>query len=202
MRTIDGNQHPRNRHRSAGRILVAGLFACLSALVAAHPACAGDRTPFSAYQGLDLARDAALIWADDAELVYLENDEPVGPDGTAERWGYLFFSPAVGESRGYSLRDGKVLEASDLEFDLKAPPLPKQWLDSGEILATAEQAAGREYCETYRGHLTTMFLIRGAFHEKDADRSTWAVIYTSETEPTLLVVVDALEGKVVRKWKG
>ena len=202
MHTIDGNQHPRNRHRSAGGILFACLFSCLVTFLAAHPAGAGDRIPFSAHEGLDLARDAALIWSADAELVYLENDEPVGPDGTAERWGYLFYSPAAGESRGYSLRDGKVLEATDLEFDFSAPPLPEQWLDSGEILASAEQAAGREYRETYRGHLSTMFLIRGAFHEKDADRSTWAVIYTSETEPTLLVIVDATEGKIVRKWKG
>jgi hypothetical protein len=47
-----------------------------------------------------------------------------------------------------------------------------------------------------------MLLIRGAFHEKNPDRSTWTVVYTSDTEPNLLVVVDAEEGKVVRQWKG
>ncbi len=40
------------------------------------------------------------------------------------------------------------------------------------------------------------------FHEKDPDRSTWAVVYTADNEPNLMVIVDATEGKVVRKWKG
>ncbi|MCP4573442.1 MAG: hypothetical protein GY838_13885 [bacterium] len=182
----------------SGSLLVAGLLAVLLT----RPAAADDRTPFSARQGLDLAQDAARVWSPDAELVYLENDEPVGDDGTAERWGYLFYSPATDESRGYTLRDGKVLEAADLEFDFSAPPLPDGWLDSGEILAVAEREAGREYCAAHGGRLSTMFLIRGAFHEKEPDRSTWTVLYTSATEPTLLVVVDAAEGKVVRKWKG
>ncbi len=95
-----------------------------------------------------------------------------------------------------------MLEAADLEFAFSAPPLPAQWLDSRDILAVAQQEVGQEYCEAYQGRLSTMFLIRGAFHEKDPDSSTWTVVYTSETEPSLLVVVDAEKGKVVRKWKG
>jgi len=138
MRTTDGHQHRQHRPRTA-RLTPAVCLLALLAAPAANPVAAGDRIPFSAYEGLDLARDAALVWSPDAELVYLENDEPVGPNGTAERWGYLFYSPAEGESRGYSLRNGKVLEAADLEFDFSAPPLPDKWLDSGEILAVAEQ---------------------------------------------------------------
>lgn len=197
MPTREALRLSRIRPKS-GSLLVAGLLAALLTC----PAAAGDRTPFSARHGLDLAQDAARVWSADAELVYLENDEPVAADGTAERWGYLFYSPATDESRGYTLRDGKVLEAANLGFDFSAPPLPAGWLDSGEILAVAEREAGREYCAAYGGRLSTMFLIRGAFHEKEPDRSTWAVLYTSATEPTLLVVVDAAEGKVVRKWKG
>jgi hypothetical protein len=173
--------------------------ACL-AVVPLAPA--GDEAPFTALEGLDLAVDAARAWADDAQLIYLENDEPVAPDGTATRWGYLFYSPAADESRGYSLRRDKVLEAADLEFDFQAPPLPEQWLDSRAVLAVAHEKAGREYIEQHGGRLSTMLLIRGAFHEKNPDRSTWTVVYTSDTEPNLLVVVDAEEGKVVRQWKG
>ncbi len=198
MRVINGNPCMKNRARSAA----GAVWVCLSALLLIQPATAGERSPFTARQGLELAGEAARAWARDAELVYLENDEPIGLDGTAERWGYLFYSPDVDESRGYSLRAGKVLEAADLDFDFNPPPLPESWLDSSEILAVARKEAGREYCETYRGRLGTMLLIRGAFHEQDPDRSTWTVVYTSDSEPTLLVVVDAEEGKVVRKWKG
>ncbi len=178
------------------------LSACAFALLVCRPAIAGDWSSFSAQQGLELASDAARIWSPNAELVYLENDEPVRSDGTAERWGYLFISPDSGELRGYSLRGGKVLEAADLEFDFSAAPITEGWLDSGEILSVAEKEAGRSYCEKHKGHLSSMLLIRGALNEKDPDRSTWAVIYASESEPTLLVVIDAANGKVVRKWKG
>ena len=174
----------------------------LAVLLTAAAAQAGEPGLFSAQQGLDLARDAARVWAADAELVYVENDEPLGADGRAARWGYLFFSAATGVSRDYSLRAGEVLEASDLDFDFSAPPLPAQWLDSGAVLEVAHREAGRDYCAAHQGHLSTMFLIRGAFHENKPDRSTWAVIYTSAAEPNLLVIVDAAEGKVVRKWKG
>jgi len=198
MKNSTGYQRRQYRIGATARL----LCTCALALLLSQTAAAEERVAFTAEQGLDLARDAALVWSADAELVYLENDEPVGPDGTAERWGYLFHSPASGESRGYSLRSGKVLEAADLEFDFKAPPLPDQWLDSRDILAVAQQEVGRKYCERYQGRLSTMFLIRGAFHEKDPDRSTWTLVYTSATEPSLLVVIDAQKGKVVRKWKG
>jgi hypothetical protein len=178
------------------------FFAASLALLLGHPALAGDPVPFTAQQGMDLAVDAARVWASDAELVYLENDEPVGPDGAAERWGYLFYSPAKDQSRGYSLRDGKVLEAANLEFDFKAAPLTGAWLDSADILAVAQKEAGLEYCAAHQGRLSSMFLIRGAFHEKNPDRSTWTVVYSSAAEPSLLVVVDAEKGEVVRKWKG
>ncbi len=174
----------------------------LLTMLCGSPAIAGEASSFTARQGLDLAQDAAGIWASDAVLIYLENDEPLNAAGTAARWGYLFFSAKTGASRSYTLRGGKVLEAADLDFDFSAPPLPDQWLDSTTVLATAFEAAGREYCADYQGSLATMFLIRGAFHEKDPDRSTWAVVYTADNEPNLMVIVDATEGKVVRKWKG
>ena len=47
-----------------------------------------------------------------------------------------------------------------------------------------------------------MLLIRGALHDKDPNASTWAMVYTSDTEPVLVVVVDAAEGKVIKTWRG
>ena len=137
-------------------------------------------SPIAARAGLDLATEAAGIWAADADLVYVENDETVGGDGTAARWGYLFFSDSRGRARGYTIRDGKILEAADLDFELDAPPLATDWVDSDVALAAAEDKAGREYRPEHGGRLETMLLIRGAFHDGDPDASTWALVYTAD----------------------
>ena len=171
-------------------------------LTVAAPAIAGKPAPYTARSGLEVARDAALTWAADARLVYLENDEDVALSGSAERWSYLFHSADKRKARGYSVRDGKILEASDLAFDFEAPPLPEQWIDSAAALSVAEKKAGRKYREESGGHLTNMLLIRGAFYDNKPDTTTWALVYKAENQPTLFIVVDAAEGKVVRTWRG
>ena len=184
-------------------IFAISLLLAVGVLIgAANSSLAGDKSPFSARDGLDLATDAAAAWATDARLIYLENDEPIVANGTAVRWGYLFYSESKEEARGYSVREGKILEASDLEFDFDAPPLPDAWIDSGKALLVAEEKAGAKYKREHGGHLETMLLIRGAFDQKDPDSTTWTLLYTSDTEPALFVVVDADKGKVIRMWRG
>jgi hypothetical protein len=100
------------------------------------------------------------------------------------------------------VRDGKILEAADLEFDFDAPPLPDEWIDSQRALAAAEKKAGEKYRTEHAGRLSTMLLIRGAFNDKTPNSSTWALLYTSDTEPALVVVVDAARGDVIRTWRG
>ena len=174
----------------------------MALLAMAGGAIADDPVPFAARAGLELAWEAAHIWATDADLIYVENDEEVGGDGTAARWGYLFFSETRGRARGYTIRDEEILEAADLDFELDAPPLDTDWVDSGVALAAAEEKAGREYRTEHAGRLETMLLIRGAFHDGDPDASTWALVYTADGQPALTIVVNAANGKVVRKWKG
>ncbi len=189
-------------HETLRRLAATALVAVLACLAPAGPARAGDPVPFTAHAGLDLARDAATTWSPDARLVYLENDEHVAPDGTAERWGYLFYSDSKGKARAYQVRNGKISEASDLGFDFDAPPVADTWIDSQAALAAAEEKAGQRYCTENNGHLATMLLIRGAFHEKEPDATTWTMVYTSDGAPSLFVVVDAAKGNVVRTWKG
>jgi len=184
------------------RVLARAVGLALVLAGAAGPSHAGDPIPFSARSGLDVARDAELTWAPDAHLVYVENDEHVSADGTAVRWGYLFYSPGRAKARGYSVRNGKILEATDLEFDFDAPPLAEEWIDSQAALNAAEKKAGQKYCLEHGGKLSAMLLIRGAFDEKKPDASTWALVYTSNSEPALFVVVDAAKGEVIRMWRG
>jgi hypothetical protein len=185
----------------------AGLLALASVLVlpalGPGPAGAGeDGTPFPARGGLDLAGAAARAWEADAFLVYVENDEAVGPGGRSVRWGYLFYSPARDEARAYSVQDGKIVVAVDLDFQFEAPPVPASWIDSDVALAAADGKAGREYRDTFGGTPATILLMRGAFHDKEPDMTTWTIIYTSPRAPSLFVMVDARTGKVKRTWSG
>lgn len=185
------------------RWILGAATVVLASLASSPGTHAEDRVAmFSARSGLDAATDAAHSWATDAQLVYLENDEIVGPDGSAARWGYLFYSQSRGKARGYSIRDGKLDEATDLGFDFDAPPVSDDWIDSGNALAVAEAKGGARFCVEAGGRLATMLLVRGAFHEQTPNATTWAVVYESPTAPSLFVVVDAKKGEVVRMWRG
>jgi hypothetical protein len=174
----------------------------LCALLLAVPARARDRVPFEARAGLDVATAAALAWSHDAVLVYVENDESLNEGGATERWGYLFYSALEGRARGYSIREGRILTAEYLDVKIEAPPLARQWIDSGMALAIAEKKAGLAFRQKHQGTLSTMLLMRGVFNEKHPDQTTWTVVYTAPDAPSLFVVVDALEGKVRRTWRG
>jgi len=190
---------PLRRARPLAR---AALALALGLGLAAAPAGAGPKPPFEARAGLDLAAAAARSWAPDAYLVYLENDEDLNAAGAAERWGYLFFSPSLDRSRGYSVRDGKIAAAEDLPMKFEAPPVSAGWIDSGAALALAEQKAGLDFRREHGGALATMLLMRGAFHGGDPDETTWTLIYHSPDAPSLFVVIDAAAGKVRRTWRG
>ncbi len=178
------------------------LIAGLCVMLLAGRGTAGDHAAFEARAGLDPAGAAAQIWSPDAFLVYVENDEALDGRGAAPRWGYLYYSPDLNQSRGYSVRDGRILVAENLEMKFEAPPLSADWIDSGAALKAAEDNAGRAFCRDHEGRLSTMLLMRGAFQDSDPDQTTWTIIYTSPHAPSLFVVVDAVEGKVRRTWRG
>ena len=140
-------------------------------------------------------------WAEDARLIYVENDEGVDAAGSAERWGYLFYSPALDAARAYSVRGEQIRTATDLDFDFAAPPLPGVWIDSAEALAVAEKK-GADFREKHGATVTAMFLVRGLLYPEDPDVPTWAVVYGSSSTSGLWVVVDAVSGKVVKTWRG
>jgi hypothetical protein len=133
---------------------------------------------------------------------YVENDEDLDGSGASPRWGYLFHSPSLEKSRVYSVRDGKILVAENLDMKFEAPPLAGDWIDSGRALEVADAQIGRAYCQKHQGKLSTMLLMRGAFQDADPDATTWTVIYTSPGAPALFVMVDASGARVRRTWRG
>jgi len=176
-------------------------LAAVAMLCATLPAAAGEPVRATARQGQELARAAAIAWAEDARLIYVENDEPVGADGAAERWGYLFHSPSREASRAYSVQGDRIVTAVDAPFEFAAPPLPGPWIDSAAALDAAE-GKGRAYREKHDGRVSAMFLVRGLLDTERPDAPTWAVVYESATASGLWVVVDARAGKVVKTWRG
>lgn len=196
MRTRQGRQV---RSRAFGVAATAGM---LGLVLLAAPLLARDPDPFAARAGLDVARAAAGAWAADAVLIYVENDEPVAPGGTAGRWGYLFYSPALDQARVYSVRGGKIVVAENLDMKFEAPPLALDWMDSDAAIAVGDRVAAGAFRKAGAAQLSTMLLMRGAFQDKDPDQTTWTLVYTSPQAPSLFVVVDASQGNVRRTWRG
>src|SRR5262245_17308646 len=188
---------PTPSRSSAAVVAVAVLLA-----LGAAPAWPRDLAPYAARAGLEEARLGASAWAPDAVLVYVENDEALDASGAADRWGCLFYSPRLDRARAYSIRDGHIVVAENLDIKLDPPPLAKEWIDSGAALAAAEDGGARTFREKEGGRLSTMLLMRGAFDEKSPDETTWMLVYTAPNAPSLYVVVDAVAGKVRRTWRG
>lgn len=180
----------------------AALAAALLIALAALPALARERGKAQARSGAELATAAARAWSPDAVLVYVENDEDVDVRGGSSRWSYLFYSPATGRARGYSVQSGKIAGAENLGMRLDAPPLDPEWMDSGAAIAAAAKTVNSAFRKRSRGRLETMLLMRGAFSEGDPDRTTWTLVYHADGQPPLFVVVDATDGKVRRTWRG
>ena len=174
----------------------------LAGLLVAAISPARDAAPCAARQGLELASAAAQAWSPDAVLVYLENDEALDPAGASPRWGYLFYSAVQNRARVWSVRNGHIAVAANLDLRFDAPPVSPNWLDSGPALAAAEQGGGAAFRKESRGKLVSMLLMRGAFSEADPDVTTWTFVYSSPGAPSLFVVVDAGNGKVQRTWRG
>jgi len=181
------------------RIRILAVFALLATV---RVAAADDAVPFEARAGVGAARAAALSWSPDAALVWIENDESPGPAGVAERWSYLYYSEATDQARVYSVRDGKVLAAENLDMKFDAPPVSEDWIDSGRALAAAEAAASDAAKHAPRGALRAMVLARGTMDAAEPDRTTWTLVYSTPGAPSTFVVVDAASAKVLRTWRG
>ena len=164
-------------------------------LLAAVPGTSVAGQAQTAKTWLHVALHAADAWADDAQLVWVENDASMDAEGRAEAWGFLFFSPQLHAMRSYSIRDGALVHAQDQPLTVAAPPI-RAWLDSDVVTPTALRRAADTWGEGSR--LETLLLVRGIFAETDA----WVAVFARDEGPRLFVVCDAESGDVLRAWKG
>lgn len=151
----------------------------------------------TARDGIVLASAAADAWADDARLVWIENDAPLAGDGRAASWGYLYYSPEKHAMRSYSVGSERIEVAQDHSVGAEAPAVESEWMDSVEAAQYVWEQGGGEFCGT-EGSLDKLLLVRGVF----VSGTAWIGIYRNGDGPRLYVVVDAQSGDLLRRWRG
>ncbi len=169
--------------------------ALLVCLTLTFPGVSFATPKVTARSGLGLAEQAADAWADDARLVWVENDAPVDDTGRAGAWGYLFWSPAKGSMRSWSVRDGKLDVAEDHSVTAPARGLDS-WVDSDAIVAGARSRA----LDAYESGCTldSLLLVHGVFDKGAA----WVAVFSTPDGPSIYVVCDAASGRILRDWRG
>jgi hypothetical protein len=174
----------RTRILGFGIVLAA---ACLPAPAAAQPV--------TARAGMELATAAADAWADDARLVWVENDAPIDGTGHADAWGYLYYSREKHAMRSWSVRDARIVAAVDHTVSAEAPALDAGWKDSSEIATRAFAARGSQPA---LATLQSLVLVRGVF----APGAAWVAVFDDGPGPKLHVLLDAASGNLLKRWRG
>lgn len=167
----------------------------LGVMLAAGAARAEDAA--AARAGLGMAGAAADAWADDARLVWIENDTALDAEGRAAQWGYLYYSREKHAMRSWSVREARIVAAVDHTVSAEAPALDADWQDSNAIAPRAWDEGGREFCAT-GGTLVSLVLVRGVF----APEAAWCAVFDRGQGPSLYVLLDAKSGDVKKRWRG
>jgi hypothetical protein len=157
------------------------------------PVGAEDALP-TARECLEAAAAAADAWADDARLVWVENDAAVDASGRAAAWGFLYYSPEHGAMRSWSVRGGVITTGEDHAITAPAPALV-EWVDSSAIAARV-LGRGQQSCAACS--LESLLLVQGVF----APGPTWVGVFGGNGGPRHYVVCDATSGEIVRDWRG
>jgi hypothetical protein len=186
--------------RRLGWIVSAVLAAATAAMAESNTAdSGGEPAPGSntARGGAALAAAAADAWADDARLVWIENEDALDERGRAAAWGYLYYSREKHAMRSWSVREARIDRAADHAVSAEAVALDPEWKDSAEIVERAWQGGGREFCAS-GGTLSHLVLVRGVF----ASESSWCAVFDNGAGPDLFILLDATSGDVKKRWRG
>lgn len=96
---------------------------------------AGGKTPKESYL---IAKDVAVSWSQDAQLVYIKSMGTVTVEGVSSGWELLFGSKE--KNKGYVLAvvNGTVVQKSEVESITRGYALPSDWYDAGEAVKSIQ----------------------------------------------------------------
>jgi hypothetical protein len=156
-----------------------------------------DAAAATARAGMQLAAAAADAWADDARLVWIENDTPIDPQGDAAAWGYLYYSASLHAMRSWSIKAGEIVHAEDQAVIAAAPPIAIEWQDSDAMAGVAWRELGSEI-QASGAALENLVLARGVFAEETA----WVAVFAVGDAPRHFLLFDAKSGGFIKRWRG
>jgi hypothetical protein len=112
---------------------------------------------------LSLAEQAALAWAQDAQLVFLGTHlGSLTPSGEAEMWLYAYHSASRDSLRAFIFYAGMPVWQGEAPPLFYTGPLPANWVDSDVAAFVAESNGGSAYRATQSDVWVDAGLVRGA----------------------------------------
>lgn len=159
------------------------------------------RETTTARPNLEAAQDAALAWADDAQLVTVAVNPTEGIDtsGIALDWLFAYYSASQNQVQGFFLSDSLVLgqESIDRTELPSIDPLPENWIDS-DLATRAADKYSEQFRDRFPDALVSTILGRGLRME-DPSLAVWQFTYLSLSSGSILILdIDALTGLVIR----
>ena len=179
----------------AAALVLAGLLACAPFAHAASLSLIPkpEGIGLKARDGYESAKALARPWQQDATLVYVEASESLWPDGTADAWTYLFWSPTARVTRGWTVRKGGTAVWYELAFPFSPPPIEDGWMDAFNAL----EKAGKDPAFTQTkaaGSLRIAMLSNGLSLPDGPGRTTWLFGFGQGASAGREWIGDALRG--------
>lgn len=112
------------------------IFLIVAALAFAVGPTLAQGAGATAKAGLAQAQQAAQKWQKDAILVSVSTLE-ANPDGTAEKWGYIFYSPKAKQGYSIDVKGGKIVNAMEVGPHIK--DAVGEFVDSDKAIAEAKK---------------------------------------------------------------
>ena len=163
-----------------------------------------EMTPATSHEFLDSAVEAASVWADDQDLVFVASaDNQVGDDGTATQWVYSFHTPTGGFYT--SVYVSSLFVESDTTTDWMSPggmqTIPENYIDSDQAITVANANGGLDFVDEYG--LSERFIHGGnVFWEfnQEPDQFIWSIHYIADLgddTAEIILAVDMVTGEFI-----
>lgn len=143
----------------------------------------------TAKAGLAQASAEAQKWQKDAVLVNVSTLQ-ASPDGTAEKWGYMFYSAKAKQGYTVDVKDGKIVETLEVNPYIK-DAVGKEFVDSDKVMAEAKKNGLK-----VKGKAAMSLMVMGQATKSPC--TCWSVVGGYE-KGDVGVLIDAKTGKFSSK---